>query len=231
MVVAAPDVSRGVYDQIVTAEVAVAVTDLISSTADTLLVLAGFQQYNYTHGELVRTVPVPFTTMPAVGVRGGEIYVADGLAPEVRVYNPTGQLIRILRLPIRPVRLEQEEWESTTNALLGSRARTTRGESRLAPWEVDRQREIYRSMSKPEIKPFFDRIFLGDHEAVWLREYQTVSKPQRWLGIDSQGRIATVLEVPSRVHVRDITADWILGQEVDSLEVEYVVRYPTRSTH
>src|SRR5690606_19559280 len=90
----------------------------------------------------------------------------------------------------------------------------------------ERQRDIYDAMPRPEHKPYFDMMYLNDPDLLWVRRFE-LGKPQRWTGLDSEGRMVVEVLVPPRVLVREITEEWVLGQENDEMEVEYVVRYLT----
>jgi hypothetical protein len=230
-VVADPYIPRNIYNSVLTAEVTLATVDLGQAKTDTLLRLPGFQEYRYTHGELVRAVRVPFTSMPAVGVRYGHIYVADGRSPEVRVYDRDGQLLRIVRLQLAAVAIDEAEWERTVRFAMGARAGAARGEARLAPPEVARQSALFAEMQRPAIRPFFDRVYLEHGGTIWLRRYSSGDEEQHWIGLSKEGEVRGVVTVPPQILVREITEGWVLGQEVDELEAEYVVRYPLQRSH
>ena len=52
--------------------------------------------------------------------------------------------------------------------------------------------------------------------------------PRTWDVLDSTGRWLWSVGVPDRFFPYGIGPDWVLGVEVDDLDVEYVVLYPLR---
>jgi hypothetical protein len=227
-VVATPTFPRNIYDRVLTAEVAVATVDFLQSRIDTLLILSGFQEYRYTHGELVRAVSVPFTTMPAVGVREQQIYVTNGHEPEVRVYGRDGALRQIVRFDIAAIPVSAADWERAARALIESGTGRGSGEARLTPAELTRRGAIVDAMPRPLTRPFFDRIYLEDGHNIWLRLFSLAAEEQRWIVIDSAGHPFATVVLPARIRVREINGTVVLGQEVDDLGVEYVAEYPLR---
>jgi hypothetical protein len=227
-VVAAPRFERGVYERVLTAEVVLATVDLATSKVDTAGILPGPQEYHYTHGDLVRSVPVPLTGMPAVAVSDRQIFVSDRHSPEIRVYDAGGDLRRILRLSLVPTPLHVDDWNILIDEYLNDRARMTGGEGRLARAEVARQRDVLNALQQPSTMPFFDMIIVNDSNAIWLRRVAVNTESQRWIKIDGHGSVAASALVPARLIVREINDDWVLGLERDDLDVEYVVRYRLR---
>ena len=225
-VVAPPRLPAGIYGKVVSATTTVGTVNLATWQRDSLFTLPAFQQYMYTRGEIVRSFTVPFTRMPLVGVRGGEIYLAEGTNADIRIHDRTGRLLRILRLPFAPTPVTDADWDAQATQLLESRAEVTSGEGRLSAQEVERERRALKDMERPALKPFFDAISLEDPKRIWLKQSASADyDAQRWIAVENDGRIAFIVDLPARLQVHHITDAWVLGVEVDETGVESVVRY------
>ena len=228
-ITAEPRQPRGVYDQVLPSTVTLRRVDIRTGAVDTLDVLpGGRQEYVYTQGDLVRSVSVPFTVMPVVRVRGGAIHVTDGLSPEVRVYDASGELRRIMRVMLDPAPVTSSDWDAVVEGTLEARTRNQRGESRLAAGELDRHRKVYAEMARPQHLPFFDEMLLTDPAHVWVRHYSPPGPVQRWIALDSVGRVVARATVPTSLLIRELTREKAFGRSIDAMDVEYVKVYPLR---
>ena len=172
-------------------------------------------------GGIPTSLRVPFTTRPsaAVGVHG--FFVTGGERPEVRAFDNSGKLIRLLRLIEDPRRVKPEDVKGAIDSLV---ARFTTAQSK-ARW-------AYEQMDIPARWPAFQSVRVDRLGWIWVELFRPPHHltPQ-WMVFDSSGVARGIVDFPAGLEVQDIGLDYVLGRWLDDLRVEYVRRYRLDRSH
>ncbi len=186
---------------------------------DTIGVFLGREIYVATEGGRgVMSTPL-FAHTTSAAVHANDVFVGDQESFEVGVYTPDGVLHRIIRLVDVDLRVMREDIARAT-------------EQRLASVSVE-QRTMMRAqleaMDVPAKRPAYGRLLVDSQGALWVGDYAPYPEdPVRWCVFDASGRFVAVLDVPERLRVFAIGAEWILGVWRDDLDVERIRLYHLR---
>lgn len=190
---------------------------VMSGRADTI---ARFNTHSYlffvkSQGESPYGIGVPFTTSPSAAVGEQGSFVTGGDTPDVRAFDNSGRLIRILRLVEAPRPVTEEDVEGAIDSLV-ARFSTGRSEARRA----------YESMNIPRHWPTFESVHVDRLGWIWAELFRPPHHltPQ-WMVFDSSGVARGIVDLPAGLEVHDIGPDYVLGRWLDDLRVEYVRRY------
>lgn len=150
---------------------------------------------------------IPFTAMPSAAVRESEAWITSGEAPEVRVYDLDGRLIRIARVDRDPMPVTEETWEQYIAAR-------------------PNQADVIDDMPRQETVPAFTSLLVDDLGLVWASWYVwDPARPTTWTVFDPDGRALGTVETPAGFDVQQVGADFMLGLARTDLDVEQVRRY------
>jgi len=163
----------------------------------------------------VEIATAPFGRTASVLASGGDLVVATRDAAQVEVYGRDGTLRRIVRtgVPLRPVTTE------LVRALL---------ERRYAELPPDRRRaalEAGEDMPTGPFVPPYGSVALDRSGRLWVQDFDGLSGDNRWTVYARDGTAVARLALPGRFTPYDIGEDWIVGRELDELEVEHVRLY------
>ena len=142
----------------------------------------------------------------SVTVGSAEVYVATGDRLEVLVFDPDGNLVRVLQEEFDPIRL-------TVDAFLEGLPATLRRpiESQLDGWPRD------------QTIPATKVIRLDDSGNLWMQEFQAdAAAPSSWLVFAPSGQRIAAASMPARFRPTHIGDDFVMGVWRDDLDVEYV---------
>ncbi len=175
-----------------------------------------WRQGGSDEGALVR---LPLTASFSTAVQGEEVFVGNGTAFQVDVFDAEGVQRRSIRLDREPPPFTDElreryiEWQVEGAEQHPGGAPPQEVRSRL-------QRDL------PDRLPAFSQILIDPEGRLWLIGYQV-------RGADDEPRIATILwpdgrllgqlALPPGVRPLQVGDDWILGQTEDELGVVRVV--------
>ena len=186
---------------------------------DTLGVFRGSRSMLRFHedGLSLSVLGVPYEPATRIASGGGTVVEGDGATFEVRRYDGTGRLRQILRRPVdrRPVTPELMD------------AHFEDGYGAAEPPEYRRGiREAYDAMPVEGNVAAFDQLVLSRDGTVWVREYAIPgAETHAWSVFDPEGVWLGDVSVPAGLTVYDVGADYVLGKEVDDLDIERVVLY------
>jgi hypothetical protein len=142
-------------------------------------------------------------------------FVAGGDVPEVREFDTTGQLTRILRLGEVPRPVTPEDIVAVVDSMA---SRFTVAASQA--------RRVYEQMEIPEQWPTFQSLRVDELGWVWAEVYQPLRREaSRWMIFDQSGVARGILELASDFELHDVGTDYVLGRWRDDLGIEYVRRY------
>jgi hypothetical protein len=194
---------------------AVVRVDLQSGAQDTIALVGGRREYQFTVGERVLMVPVPLTVHASVAVRGRSVYVADGVSAGFSVYDEAGRLSSRVAMELQPGPVSARDFEAELDRLIAEAS------ARRVP--ATQLRDIVRSLPRPAALPVFDALNVGEDGSVWLRQYELApNETRQWSVFDEAGRILAVVDVPARIRILDIGGDVLLARVEDELGVEFL---------
>jgi hypothetical protein len=166
----------------------------------------------------VNLMTPPFGKATTFALAGNDLMVGTQDAAEVRVYDASGTLHRIVRTGVRPQRLTPEMVEAYLERQL----------ERVPPDQRPATGETQKAILMADVVPPYGAIAVDRSGNLWVQDYPGLSDDQRWSIFDADGaRIARVV-LPRRFTPYDIGEDWILGRELAELDVEHVRLYAIR---
>jgi len=185
------------------------------------LVLPGGPMFMATGGSdgnrWMSVMTVLLAPSPSVEVRDGRVYYGLGDSYEVRVYEPTGRLIGIVRRghTVQTVTPDMHA-QAVEQNLEGIEDENWR----------KRQREMIEDMPVPETLPAFREIETDEAGRLWVRRY-TVGRdePATWDVFDPEGQWLAAVPMPAGFTIHEIGRDYVLGVMRDELEVEQLHMY------
>lgn len=189
------------------------IVDAESLTADTIGEYPGLYSYAFRSREGDQIfMELPFDVMSTGTADATGFLITAGEGPEIVRYDTTGRVTAILRLEEEPYRITERELDAQAA-----------GDPGMTP-EI---RERFSQMDLPETVPSFIALQVDDLGWLWAETYRFERNgPRTWVVFDPDGRARGSVMTPARVEVHQIGADFILGLWRDSLNVEYVRRYP-----
>lgn len=156
------------------------------------------------------------------GLWGNLAFVGVTNRYEIKAFRVDGTLARIVRREHVP--------RATT-----SRDRDHYVEQQLALWAdvpADQRQQIREAAEATPLAktfPAFRSVLADAAGYLWVREYDIpgeVRSAPLWTVFDRAGRVLGFVETPSRLLVREIGVDYILGRAVDGLGVESIQVWP-----
>jgi hypothetical protein len=163
------------------------------------------------------TLP-PFSRATRIATHGDEIVIGTQDHPELRFYGSDGRLIRIVRTGVSPRPVTQELLEEYVERRLEDDPEEQRAQ----------MRERMLRVASAEFVPPYGDLVVDDTGNLWVQDYPDVSDEQSWTVYDSQGMMIARILLPPAFAPFEIGDDWILGRELDDLDVEHVRIYGIR---
>jgi hypothetical protein len=163
----------------------------------------------------IQILTPPFAKTPSFVTRGNDLIVGTQDAAEVRVYGPHGALRRIVRTGAAPQRVTSEVIEEYMKRRL----------ARLPPEERAAVRKGVLATLTAELVPPYGAVAPDRSGNLWVQDYPGLTDDQRWTIYDADGALTARIVLPVRFTPHDIGEDWILGRELDDLDVEHVRLY------
>jgi hypothetical protein len=166
----------------------------------------------------IEIMATPFTKNGLQTAFGTELYVGPQDAGEILVYDTPGTLTRIIRTGRVPDAVTEQhleaEWQRSLEA---------------APPERQAEMRATGRVNRPHgaIVPPYAALATDSEGNLWVSDYDDPLKDQkgRWTIYDPQGAVLARIALPPRFRPYDIGSDWILGEELDDLDVEHVQLY------
>jgi hypothetical protein len=166
----------------------------------------------------IRSVPVPFQRALRAAARGGTIVVGSTERYEFRIYDPDGELRRIVREHRRPRRVTAADFDAWIAERGG-------GEPGSAAHRAMQAR--YAGIPLPTALPEFDALHLDALGGVWVREHGAADAAGavRWRVFQPHRRRLAELSMPAALRPFEIGDGFVLGLWIDELGVEHVRLY------
>jgi hypothetical protein len=158
----------------------------------------------------------PFARTPTFVLSNGALWVATEDGPEFARYALDGTLQLLLRTGREPVPVTSEH----VNAIIERRLESAPPQAHAGI------RTGYESMPRAELIPPYSRIMTDSAGNLWVEDYENpLVAPGRWTVYAEDGGILARIVLPERFRPFDIGDDWILGRELDDLDVEHLRVY------
>lgn len=158
--------------------------------------------------------PLPYATGApwAVGPRG--FNGGEASSYEIRTWEPSGTLRRILRRREPPQPFEDEHLEAYVSQWAGGQA-----DGQRRRWA----RRVLES-ARPEFFPLFDRLLVGTGGALWVRRFPLPGDTdRRWDVFRPDGSYEAAAYLPAELQVFQVGPDFVLGLERTEFGVQQVV--------
>ena len=174
-----------------------------------------------TTGGRITSVEVstpPFARATTVLPLGDELFVATQDAAQVEVYGSDGALRRIIRtgVALRPVTADLVE------------AYLDRRYAELPPEQAKAARRAGADVPAGKSIPPYGKVALDRGGHLWIQDYAILSDENHWTVYSADGMPLARIALPPKFTPYDIGDDWILGRQLDDLEVEHVRIYEIR---
>lgn len=196
--------------------------DATGTLIGTLGRFPSIEVYRIVTGDDWRLTSVPFPRAPVAAITGSRFHFGPADTYEVRTYTPAGDLERIVRLaqPARAVEpADIDEYR---------RERLDRAEREGERPAMER---ILREVPFPQTLPPYDRAIADADGNLWVADYRTVRQDAAsWNVFSPAGELMGNVATPARFEVLQIGSDFILGQWLDDMEVEYIRLFALNKT-
>jgi hypothetical protein len=160
---------------------------------------------------------IPFGMTPQATVSADLFYFGGGDRYEIQAHAPSGELVRLIRLDREPIRTTQEDKlhyiEETVPDRVGQeRARELRA--------------LFEHLPASETFPAYGRLKADVLGYLWVEEYRLPGEvTPTWNIFDPNGALAGRVSLPPDVSILEIGVDYLLGINLDEMDVEYVEVY------
>lgn len=156
----------------------------------------------------------PFGKVLQLRVAGDRLFVGTADTYEIREYDPSGRLRRIVQRHHEAARVT----EADIAAVKAARREARRAERHQLPEEPN------DAVVFPERKPHFGDLLIADDSTLWVREYDQPARdqPSRWELFAQEGRWLGYVILPPRFSPTHIGADFVLGVRPDDYDVPHV---------
>ncbi len=169
-------------------------------------------------------------TMVGMSINGARnaVYVGEPFSGEIRVYDPSGRLQRIIRTSDAVERITEAEAEAR---MASSIPRNVTGAARTK--RMDRMRALPHSPTWP----VFYGLEVGTDGTIWVKDYRKGrASPDGWTAFDSTGRIVGRLVLPPPPErtigpeVQGFGSDRVLLRRFDADGATHLMIYPILRT-
>lgn len=171
------------------------------------------------HGPGAKPRLVPFGRMPLAAVSPDRFYFGSQDGWEIEAYDPSGTLVRLIRLDREPVAVT----DADTRRYVDDMTADIPGEY------VAQAREMLSATPVPDFFPPYGALETDALGYLWVADYARPGEDaSTWTIFDPDGRLSGRVTAPPHVAPLQIGADYLLGVYRDALGVEYLHRYAVR---
>jgi len=178
-----------------------------------------FMQNRGGGGEFMITASIiPFGKRPVAFARGDRFYLGSADSYEIRGFDSTGRLDRIIRVshPLTPV--TSEDVERLVQEVVADLD---------DPSQAAGVRSSYRDMPIPDLMPAYRSFLLDSEGCLWVEEYPLPGEGLKtWAIFDAEGVPQTRLSLPSDNRILEVGEDYLMAIFEDQLGIEYLMIYP-----
>lgn len=165
------------------------------------------------------TSPIPFSPQLHAEMIGDSIFLTNGLLPEIKVWDPQGELARTILLPF-PVFDPAEAWAELEAAVQAHGTDFARQQLETQPREGD--------------IPHISMMMVDDRDRLWVKRYDPGTDSHlfadrctggEWTIIETSGAVVATMAIPDGLLLLDVRGGQVLGRTTDELGVQRVVVY------
>lgn len=185
--------------------------------SDTLETVASAGNWITNHpGGAISFRSIPYDTWPYLEFYDDRYALSERTEYRIDIHRVDGGWMQSIRRPVPNRTVETADMERWIEEQLEN----------VAEERVVETRRTLEEMPTPETFPAHGSLIYDNLGYLWAQGVPGVPELQdRWSVFDPEGRWLGEIDMPSRVNVYEIGADFILGRTTDEFEVEYVVRY------
>jgi hypothetical protein len=164
-----------------------------------------------------RPALIPFAKVPVATVSPAHLFFSDQGAYEIEVYDPSGTLVRIIRLEQDLIPVTPED---------GTRYIESTVEGVGDPEQAAGIRSYLGALPLPDVFPPHGELLADALEHLWVEDFQRPGAENRtWNVFDPQGALVGRVILPEKFKPLEIGRDYVLGLGSDEMNVEYVRIY------
>jgi hypothetical protein len=197
---------------------------------DTLVVAPGSDVFPAVGREGGRSFPtvhsLNFGRTLVLATDGTRIYVGTNEPAGIRVYQPNGRMIRLIRSLSPPEPVTEEHRQQRRRETLAGFERSRASEQIKAEWRQNQEGAKYAA-----VFPDYERLLVGTDGTLWQeRARRAADEGRRYIVYDSTGKAIAAVQCPDRFRPYEVGPTEIIGLWRDSDEVHHVRVYKvTRS--
>ncbi len=200
------------------------------SVRDTLGTFVGDETVVTTGGSggnmSVMVGPPPFGRTTQVAVDRDGFWVGTQDRYELRRYDTGGRLQRIVRRPVEPLALTEEDVAERKR--LDIEGQVTIG-GREDPNLKRMVEQRWENAKIPAAMPAHGSLIADATGHLWVRETtRPADQVPKWTVFHSDGHMLGTVAMPEDFRPLDVGADYVLGVQKDESDVEQVALYPLR---
>lgn len=164
-----------------------------------------------------------FARVTAATTAGNTLVAGTGESPEIRVYGPDGNAVKIIRWFHEPEPATEELFQAFIEKGLATVPEAGRAQVRA----------MVEGMPKNDFIPPYSTILTSSDGTIWVGSYDgpgvatPVDRPQerKWLIFDSQGILTATAISPEGFRPHVVTGETVVGVYKDELDVESIRTY------
>lgn len=165
-------------------------------------------------GQDARPAVIPFARIPEGAVSPHFFFFSSQDGYEVQVYEPSGSLLRLVRLEWDPIPVTPADGERHIERVVeqvGSLDQEAGIRAQLG------------SLPLPEVFPPHGSLLADRLDCLWVQDFQRPGAENRtWNVFDAEGALVGRVTLPERFNPAEIGPDYVVGVGWDELNVEYV---------
>jgi hypothetical protein len=164
-----------------------------------------------------RPALIPFSRGPLATVSPDYFFFSDQDGYEIEAYEPSGRLARLIRFERNPVAVTPAH---------GERYVESEVEGTEDPEQAAAMRAYLSALPLPEFFPSHDTMLADREGYLWVADYQAPGAPAPlWSVFDPAGALVARLILPDHFYPLEIGEDYVLGEGLDEMDVEYIQLY------
>lgn len=185
--------------------------------------VASAARYAHQEGNVTYFPYLPFTTEPAIVADSSTVLLLRDGSPEIERLDLNGRTVARIRW--------QAPRRQVTSQLYKQYVATE-----LAGISDPGQRRAYEAFYKlslplPDLVPAYRDLYVDETRHIWVERYRLPWEAERvWDVLDRSGRWLGALTLPGRFWLHRAGERYLLGTQMDSLDVERVQLYPLSRT-
>jgi hypothetical protein len=193
---------------------AFSIHDLESGGEDTILVDTIWNVVSQSDRGTNSRLDIPFDLPASAAAGPTSFFVTTGNVPEIREYDPSGRLQRLIRIGGEARRLTGAEFDSVVEMRM----------YRLVNPQATAR--LFAASPRPALYPTWQQLLVDADGWLWAERFRPNAKhPSVWSVFDTDGSVRGTIELPADLIVHQIGSDFVLGVWRNADDVDHVRRY------